>query len=312
MSLDWLVLQTLIDAAPDGVAVCEVAGGQWPVTYVNRAFEQLTGYAADELIGKNLTLLQRDDRAQEGLQLIRGALRNGIACRTVLRNYRKDGTLFMNELQLQPIHNNQGHITHFASFNRAGSESVGATIGEMQTDATLTTQRLMAYVREDKFTGLLRRSYFEDLLRRDFAVAQRTGKSMAVMLFGIDQADAYRDIFGQSGAEQTFKRIARTVAGCFRRASDLCARWEDAEIITASLAMEPGQLQQFAETVLGRVRDLAIHHPRSPASRYVTISAGMVLLTPQPNSTVEDLIGRATQALRKARSEGIQRISTAA
>jgi diguanylate cyclase (GGDEF)-like protein/PAS domain S-box-containing protein len=311
VSLDWLVLQNIVDASPDGVVVCDATRPGWPVTYVNRSFEQLTGYSSSELQGKSLSLLQRGEGAKEDLTMLSAALREGIACRVVLHNYRKDGAPFLNELQLIPIRDSQGRLTHFVSFHRPGLASVAATIGEPQPDPMLNTQRMLAYVREDKLTGLLRRSYFEDLLRRDFALTQREGKTQTVMVFGIDHAAAYREVFGAAGAEQTFKRVARAVAACFRRTSDLCTRWEDTEIVAASMSTPPEQAQRLAELVMGRVRDLAIHHPRSGASRFVTISAGVVSEAPPRGATPEQFIARGLIALGQARNQGTHRVSMA-
>jgi diguanylate cyclase (GGDEF)-like protein len=214
-----------------------------------------------------------------------------------LRNYRKDGSPFINEMQLIPIRDQQGKLTHFASFHRMGSVTSAASIGEVATDTMLSTQRMLAHVREDKQTGLLRRSYFEDLLRRDFSLAQRDHKSMTIMVFEIDNANAYRDVFGPSGAELTFKRVASAVAGCFRRSSDLCARWEDNQIITATLTTEPAKAQAMAETVAARVRDLAIHHPRA-TSRYVTVSFGIMSAVPEHQDSASQFIVRALHAVR--------------
>jgi PAS domain S-box-containing protein/diguanylate cyclase (GGDEF)-like protein len=292
-----MVLQSLINASPDGVVVCDARASGWPVVYVNHAFEQLTGYQKQDLMGRNLSLLQQSDRQQEGLQHIRAAMRQGVACRTVLLNYRKDGSPFSNELQLVPIKDQRGELSHFASFHRLGSQAISATIGELSTDSSLNTQRMLAHVREDRQTGLLRRSYFEDLLRRDFSLAQREHIPLSIMLFSIDSAAAYRDVFGTAGAELTFKRVAQAIAGCFRRASDLCARWEESQVIAATLSSEPGQAAHLGKLVLGRVRDLAIHHPRAAGSRYLTVSAGIVSSTPEKNDCVEQFIAKATQEL---------------
>lgn len=312
MSLDWQVLQSLIDASPDGVVVCDAQGQRWPVVYVNRAFEQLCGYSADELRGRNLGFLQQSENEQEALSVLRGALTEGMPCRVTLRNYKKDGTPFVNEMQLLPIRNHDGRLTHFASFHRVGFANAAATLDEVPADPMLNTQRMLAYVRDDKMTGLLRRSYFEDLLRRDFSLTQRENKPHTVFLFGIDQAAAYKEAFSETGAEQMFKRVARTIASCFRRSTDLCARWEESEIVVASMSVAPDQAQKMAELVLARVRDLAIHHPRSPGSRFVTVSAGAVCEVPGQRATSAQFIARALVALRNARSAGLQRVNLSA
>jgi len=312
VSLEWQVLQTLVDASPDGVMVCDARASGYPIVYTNRAFEDLTGYSANELQSQSINQVLKDQSQQEGLNLLRSAMQVGVSCRVVLRNQRKDGTPFLSELQLLPIRDGHGQLTHFASFHRLGSTTTVPTIGETPNDPMLNTQRLLAYVRDDKLTGLLRRSYFEDVLRRDFALAQRESKVLTVLVFGIDHADAYREVFGASGAEQTFKRVARTVAACFRRNSDLCARWEETEIVAASLSAPPDKASQLAELVMSRVRDLAIHHPRAASSRFVTISGGVVSEVPARDATAEQFIARTLQALSQARNRGTHRVSQSA
>ena len=88
-SVDPNLLKTLVEAAPEGVVLCEARAGDWPVVFVNAAMEQLTGYSAEQIIGRNLRFLQADDRDQDGIVKIRNALREGQPCQTLLRNYRQ-------------------------------------------------------------------------------------------------------------------------------------------------------------------------------------------------------------------------------
>jgi PAS domain S-box-containing protein len=73
----------------------------------------MTGYALEEVLGRNCRFLQGEDTDQPGLSLIRDALRDRRECVSVLKNYRKDGTPFWNELSLSPIRNREGEVTHF-------------------------------------------------------------------------------------------------------------------------------------------------------------------------------------------------------
>ena len=84
-----------------------------PLVYVNPAFEEISGYTADEVLGHNCRFLQADDRDQPALDELREALVEGQECRVVLRNYRKDGTPFWNELYVSPVHDEEGRLTNF-------------------------------------------------------------------------------------------------------------------------------------------------------------------------------------------------------
>ncbi len=306
-TVDPNLLKTLVETSPEGVAICEATSGNWHVTYVNPALEQLTGYSADAIVGRNLRFLQADDHDQEGLAQIRDALSSGRSCRATLRNYRHDGTQFWNEVMLAPLRNPQGQITHYASFHREG----GAALTDQRADSrdpTMNTQTMLAYLRDDKLTGLLRRPYFEELIRRDWALAQRESRRLSFMVFDLDHYLQYRDVFGRQGADQSFRRISRVVGGCFRRASDLCGRFDEDQIAALTTGLDLSQAAKLAEAVLSRVRDLAIHHPRSSVSRYITVSAGVVSLVPPHDTPPSRIYDAAVKALSDAKELGRNRV----
>jgi PAS domain S-box-containing protein len=100
-------------ASSNGILIVDAKQSDNPIIYVNPSFERITGYKTEEVVGKNCRILQGSDRHQEGLITIRAALIKGQPCYTVLRNYRKDGTLFWVELWISPVHNELGEITNY-------------------------------------------------------------------------------------------------------------------------------------------------------------------------------------------------------
>ena len=151
------------------------------------------------LLGRNLRFLQADDHDQEGLAKIRTALRDGAACQTTLRNYRRDGTMFWNEVTLMPLRDGSGQITHFASFHRDGGDRCARRRRSEPRDPSMSTQTMLAYLRDDKLTGLLRRPYFEELVKRDWGLAQRESRRLSFLVFDLDHYAHYRDVFGKPG-----------------------------------------------------------------------------------------------------------------
>ena len=310
MESDPNLLRVLFDAAPEGVMVCDAQADGMPVVYVNRAMEDLTGYPVAEILGRNPRFLHDGNSDQEGLVRLRAALGEGAGCHVVLRNTRADGTVFFNDVTLVPLKNAAGTLTHFASFHREG-------VGQLKPDVpandpTISTQTMLAYVRDDKLTGLLRRSYFEDLLQRDWGQAQRESRRLTLIAFDLDHFAQYRDVFGRQGADQCFRRIARVIAGCFRRSTDLCARLDEDQVIALTVGMDVNEANKFVDAILARVRDLAIHHPRSSISRYVTVSAGVASMVPGPDTNKDQLIGAVLGALRRAKDLGRNRVVCAA
>ncbi len=96
-----------------GISVATASLPGLPLTYVNPAFEVMTGYTLEEAQGKNCRFLQGSERGQPGLDLIREAIHGQREVVTILKNFRKDGTPFWNELSLSPIRNREGQVTHF-------------------------------------------------------------------------------------------------------------------------------------------------------------------------------------------------------
>jgi len=102
-----------MSASSCGITIADALDPNLPLIYVNEAFEHVTGYPVPEVVGRNCRFLQRDDRDQPGLTMLRNALQRGENCTITLRNYRKDGSLFWNELFTSPVFDPNGKLTHF-------------------------------------------------------------------------------------------------------------------------------------------------------------------------------------------------------
>ena len=102
-----------LESAGNGIMIADALSDDMPIVYTNPAFERVTGYSSEEAVGKNARYLQGDDQDQPELDEIRRALRECRDVHVTLRNYRKDGALFWNELLISPVPDNNGRVTHF-------------------------------------------------------------------------------------------------------------------------------------------------------------------------------------------------------
>jgi PAS domain S-box-containing protein len=107
------LLDRAVAASSNGILITDPNLPDNPIVYANPAFERTTGYLVGEAVGRNCRFLQGEDRDQSALEELRAALREGRGCRVVLRNYRKDGSLFWNELHVSPVHDEEGRLTNF-------------------------------------------------------------------------------------------------------------------------------------------------------------------------------------------------------
>lgn len=107
------VLTAILDHCVNGVTLADPDLDDCPVVYANKAFENLTGYGQEEIIGKNCRFLQGNDTEQPELNRLREGLKRREAISVTLRNYRKDGSLFYNHLEVTPLLDNSGNIIYF-------------------------------------------------------------------------------------------------------------------------------------------------------------------------------------------------------
>jgi PAS domain S-box-containing protein len=107
------LLERAVTASTNSIVITDPNQPDDPIVYVNPAFERTTGYAMEEVIGRNCRFLQGEDRDQPVLNELRAAVHDGRQCAVVLRNYRKDGTLFWNELSIYPVLDEEGRVMNF-------------------------------------------------------------------------------------------------------------------------------------------------------------------------------------------------------
>jgi diguanylate cyclase (GGDEF)-like protein/PAS domain S-box-containing protein len=301
---DQHLYRRLVESSPEGVVLIDVQGADHPVVYVNPAFEALTGYSAAELIGRNLRLLQADDREQDGRHRLRDAMSRGETCRVLLRNYRKDGSLFWNEMTVTPLRHPDGCVTHYAGHHRDAGERLRIDPKVGKDSLSGAHQPTAVAVRDDRLTGLYTLPYLEELLKRDWAVAHREQRSIAVFAVDIDALDLYNTTFGRAAGDSTIRRVAHIVSGCLRRSSDVTARIDGGSLIAFAPGLSIEQALRVGQLMAERVRDLRIHHPRSAVLRYISISVGVCAGTPGASDSPSDLLQRAQQQLQFAKKSG--------
>jgi PAS domain S-box-containing protein len=120
------LLERAVTASTNSIVITDPNQLDDPIVYVNPAFERTTGYAAEEVLGRNCRFLQREDRAQPALEELKAAVCEGRHCTVVLRNYRKDGTLFWNELSIYSVRDEDGRMTNFVGVQNDVTERIRA------------------------------------------------------------------------------------------------------------------------------------------------------------------------------------------
>ncbi|MBL8421775.1 MAG: diguanylate cyclase, partial [Dechloromonas sp.] len=191
-----LLLSGAIESTLDGVVISDAQQPDHPILYVNPAFARITGWDADEVLGKNVRLLVAGVLNQREVQLIRQALRVGTAGQAVLRCFRKDGQMFWNELHVAPIRNAHQAVTHYVSVVADVSERI-------QRES-----QLAHLATHDPLTGLANRTLFNDRLQQAIARAQRDGRQLAVLLIDLDNFKQVNDTLGHGAGDVLLHMVA--------------------------------------------------------------------------------------------------------
>ncbi|MBS0423792.1 MAG: PAS domain-containing protein [Proteobacteria bacterium] len=107
------VLSKILDSCVNGVTLADPDQEDMPLVYVNKAFEEITGYTLAETVGKNCRFLQGNEHDQAGVKQLHDAIKSKKPVEVVLRNFRKNGELFYNHLLVSPLFDSHGNVLYF-------------------------------------------------------------------------------------------------------------------------------------------------------------------------------------------------------
>lgn len=120
------LLKNAFEASRSPLIITDYSLPDNPIIYSNQAFLELTGYTMEEIIGRNCRFLQGKDTKQSAIKTLHQAVETGTAARTTVRNFKKDGTEFFNDLMISPLRNDKGETTHFVGMQLDVTERIHA------------------------------------------------------------------------------------------------------------------------------------------------------------------------------------------
>lgn len=137
------VLSAILDECVNGVTLADPDLPDAPIVYANKAFERLTGYSQEEIVGHNCRFLQGEDREQPARYQLAEAIKNHEPVEVTLRNYRKDGKLFYNHLKIVPLLDRKQRVLYYLGVQYDITQQVEAA-NEIQalTDKLIAVQSI--------------------------------------------------------------------------------------------------------------------------------------------------------------------------
>ncbi len=289
---DLRLLRRAVESAENGIVVTRAGERDQAVVYVNPAFEKITGYTAAEIQGRDCRVLQQDDREQPGLDAIRYALHDGHDVRALLRNYRKDGTLFWNQMYISPVRNDAGALTHFVGVLNDVSEHHHYE------------ERLAHRATHDELTDLPNRVLLEDRLHQAIRLSDRESTRTTVVFIDLDDFKLVNDSLGHSAGDTLLCEVARRLRAVVRETDTVC-RFGGDEFV--AVLTSPSQQEHPAEIIQRIVDALAPPMPLGDTQHTLTASIGYCAY-PRDGHDPETLLRRADLAMYEAKQQGRNRV----
>ena len=268
------------------------------IVFVNDAFERLTGYAREEVLGKSPRLVQGPATSRSELDRIKAALQKQESVSAELVNYTRDGKAFWLELDIVPVTDDAGRLTHWVSVERD-------ITGRKKTEEDI---HRLAYF--DALTGLPNRRMLLDRLAHVLSTARRTPLTGALLFLDLDRFKNINDARGHAAGDELLVNIARRLSALLRE-EDTVARLGGDEfvILTTHLTEEHDGEARAALAIASKVRE-EMEHPfiidGQPYS--ASVSIGVTLLSHE-GQTVDDLLREADTAMYRAKAAGRNRIA---
>lgn len=265
-NLNKHILRQALDAVQVPVLIISARPGVPRIVYANAPLSRLIGYSVEELHARDIGTLTAGEHEPGQPWVLRSRGGREIA------------------LVEEPLYEQPGRASYWMLTLPTGASGQLA-----EADAsglfTATGSWTRRDERTDGTTGIPGRAAFLEVLTRDWALARREERQLSVVVFRVDEFDSYQAVFGRHAADACLRKVAHGINNSLRRATDYCARVGHDEFAVLITGIDEVKAGEFGARIVRRVRELAIHHPRSSLDRYVTVSSGVSSELPARDAT---------------------------
>lgn len=272
----------------NGGEACVICDAENRMIAVNESFTRITGYTADEIVGRDPKILASGLTPPDTFRDMWSELQRVGYWQGEVTDRRKDGSFFPKWLSISVIQDPDGNRTHY----------VGSFTDISERKAI--ESRLAFLAHKDDLTGLLNRHSLQDRLAQALATANRYAQTVAVAFVDLDRFKAINDTLGHAAGDAVLTEVARRLRETLRE-SDILARIGGDEFVVALLDVEgPADVSHVAEKML---RALARPILMEGRTLHVNASIGLALY-PGDGSDAETLIRNADTAMYHAKTRG--------
>lgn len=282
------LLTKSLESSDSAVLVFDVRQPTMPAVFTNAAFSEMSGFSRDEVLHSSFVTVANAIEGEGDEQRIRETIEKGQTGSFTVKSYRRNGTLFWNQLSLAPVIDDNGVVTHYTAIMHDVSEKK-------------EHERQLAYqATHDVLTGLANRSLFEDRLAHDISLAKRSKEPLAVLFIDLDEFKPINDTLGHRIGDEILISIAHRMQSVIRP-SDTLARFGGDEfvLLLPNLASEQ-EAEALAEQILYEIGQA---HRVDTQELYLTASIGISLLSWDLDEPAR-MLQEADMAMYKAKQQG--------
>jgi diguanylate cyclase (GGDEF)-like protein/PAS domain S-box-containing protein len=278
-----------IESSINGVLIVNHRDPDCAIEYANPAFCRITGYAQDEILGRNFQTLLRTDGDDAAIATVQEGLDARREVRVLLRNYRKDGSLFWNDLFIAPVLDEAGDMTH------------SVMIVHDVTAAVAHQEELHRLANYDALTGLPNRAMFDERLARGIAEASVSRRPFFVLFVDVDQFKFINDSLGHTAGDEMLCRVAARLQSCLREDDPIARVGGDEFVILLTRA-------DISDDAIGAIVNrilVAVAEPMTVAGHELRVTCS-IGVSRYPDDGVDggDLLKNADAAMYLAKRTG--------
>ena len=282
------LLERSVESSTNGVVIVDAQRSDLPMVYVNTAFERITGYSRSQALGRNCRFLQGDETDPATVKQLHIHIAEQREVHVVIRNYRRDGTAFWNDLYISPVLDEDGQVTHFIGVQNDISE---------QRDYQA---QLDHNAHHDALTGLPNRILLSQRLEEGCVVARRYHRHIALLFIDLDDFKPINDTLGHEVGDFILIEVAKRLQSELRPWDTVARFGSDEFVVLLPDLAHPDDVIQVVERVLHRLSPPYLFHDselRITASIGIAINDGSM-------ETPRLLIQQADLAMYKAKRRG--------
>jgi diguanylate cyclase (GGDEF)-like protein/PAS domain S-box-containing protein len=321
--------QDVVENTQDMVVITDAKNIKHPdgpkIVYVNKAFEELTGYSSSDVIGETPRILQGALTDGGGKSRISSALEAKKEVTETLLNYDSKGRPYWVEMNIIPLRNKFYEITHFAAIQRNVSESKFQTeqlrkrnsdlkdlknnLEEIVKERTLELQKAKSQLEKiaffDPLTNIPNRRFFTNQVYKLVKSCIRHGGMVAFGIFDVDNFKSLNDTYGHSVGDMVLVELGRLLISTLR-VDDVYCRFGGEEFAFALILKEMSGVESVSDKILNAVRSVEVLLDNGEIIA-ITVSMGINVTHPNEGTDIDHEIKKADLAMYEAKNTGKDR-----